>query len=204
MVATLDRPTDTHRPTHLTPRDSAVLARLHDGRGGALQAEQVLGIVRRAADDGVFPAPKHPDIIDAPQADHAADAPDDTDAGPTLTLCGATHRGPLGRTTTARVFERYLDRLDGRLAELNDAIDRADLASIDDLLHDVARSSRQHGCRSVCHAAEDALGRVHQDRNDEPAIETLRRVIAELNELADEVATTTRKWTESAGPPPRA
>ena len=53
----------------------------------------------------------------------------------------------------------YLERVEPLLASLTEAIERADLTAAEELLAEVARSSRQHGCRTITRAAETALAR---------------------------------------------
>jgi hypothetical protein len=201
----------THPSTPDSPeRDAcpAVLARVDPARADRLHTHDVLRIVRRAVGDGVAFHPATPLPASPTPAAPTVTRPDSGPAVgsaalvPTLTLRHATHHGPLGSTTTARVFERFLDRLDDRLADLADAIDRADLAAADALLQAVARVSRQHGCRAVCHAAEDALATAQGDAAS--GLEPLRESIDELNALAREVASSTRRWSQQADPPPRA
>lgn len=179
MVATLTRD---------RAETQGVLARLSDGGPEDMDTRAVLGVVR-----GAMGRP--------------AGGSDASWRGPSGLTCGGAgldHR-PLGTSPAARVMERYLGRLSDRLASLTEAIDRADLTAAEELLAEVARSSRQHGCRTITRAAEtarDEAEAVHADADAEAA--RLRSAIEELSELADEVATTARRLDASPTLPPRA
>ncbi|MEM6333294.1 MAG: hypothetical protein AAF823_08155 [Planctomycetota bacterium] len=180
MVATL---------THDRTETHGVLARLSDGGPEEMDTRAVLGVVRGAM---------------AGASGRSADGAWSGPSGLTSGGAGLSHR-PLGTSPAARVMERYLGRLSDRLASLNEAIERADLAAADELLAEVARSSRQHGCRTICRAAEtarDEAEAVHADASAEAA--RLRTAIEELSELADEVASAARRLDALPGLPPRA
>ncbi|MEM0914460.1 MAG: hypothetical protein AAGK09_07600 [Planctomycetota bacterium] len=158
------------------PNVIARISRLGDGR---LDARGVLAVIRGAT-----------------TADRPVRA-----AAPALRVAGHAST-PIGVTPAARVLERYLDRLHDRLVAMGDAIDRHDTQAVDGLLQDVAQTSRQHGCRSVCAAAESAREAM-SDRSG-GSVAQLRRVVTELGELADEVADTARRWTAFSDASPRA
>ncbi|MEM1209424.1 MAG: hypothetical protein AAGI54_09165 [Planctomycetota bacterium] len=159
--------------------DPDVIARFQDFRSSEIGADAVLGMIRGAV----------------------AEAPADHPVPPTLHVAGQT-TGLLGPSPAARVLERYLDRLHDRLAMITDALEHADTDAVDSLLHEVARASRQHGCRSVCAAAEDAR-QTAGERSSEARMR-LRQAVAEMGRLAEDVAEAARSRTLPGDARPRA